>query len=110
MATRIRRHSPLSRLILPVLFAALTAYFAWHAQVGDYGLEARVTFKRNLAALRVEHEALLARRLALEARVARMRPAALDADLLEERARAKLNLARDGELIFLNLPRDSGSR
>jgi cell division protein FtsB len=39
-----------------------------------------------------------------------MRPATLDADLLEERARAKLNLAREGELIFLDLPRGSGSR
>ena len=110
MATRIRRQSPLSRLVLPAVLLALTAYFGWHAQVGDYGIEARAQFQANLAELGAEYDALLARRTALEAEVDRMRPAALDADLLDERARAKLNLARKGELIFLDLPRGGGSR
>ena len=110
MATRFRRQSPFSRLVLPAVLLALTGYFGWHAQVGDYGIEARARFQATLAELGAEYDALLARRAALEAEVDRMRPATLDADLLEERARAKLNLAREGELIFLDQPRGSGSR
>lgn len=99
MPTRTRRRSPLKRLALPALLLALTAWFAWQAGRGDYGTHSRREFRQTLAALTAEHARLLAERETLEARVARLRPEALDADLLDERARAKLNLARSEELV-----------
>ena len=110
MPTRTRRTSHPSRFILPVLMIALVAYFGWQAGRGDYGTEARRAMRDHLAELQAEHAALVAEREALEARVARLRPSALDADLLDERARAKLNLARPEEIVLFHLPRRSARR
>jgi cell division protein FtsB len=89
-----------------VLLLAIAGYFLWQVREGDYGTRSRAELLEELAALEAEHRALVAERKALEARVERLRPSALDADLLDERARAKLDLARRDEIVIFHRDAD----
>jgi len=94
----------------PVIGAAIFAYFAYHAVQGERGL---LTWLRLNQQVR-EAEATLARvsdeRAVLERRVALLSPASLDPDMLEERARAMLNMAHSDDLvIFLKPPEQPAS-
>jgi cell division protein FtsB len=102
MPTRYRRKSPIKWLIFPIVLMALSGYFVWQAGEGTYGTRSAAELADELAVLEAEYRALVARREALEARVARLRPSALDADLLDERARAKLDLARTDEIVLFH--------
>ncbi len=102
MPTRHRRRSPLRWFLVPACLVALAGYFLWQAREGDYGMRSRAGLLAELAELEAEYARLKARREALEARVARLRPFALDADLLDERARAKLDLARPDEVVLFH--------
>lgn len=102
MPTRYRRTSPLQKLVVPMTLIALTGYFVWHARAGDFGSQSMARLSVQRAGLEQELAALETQRAALEARVERLRPGALDADLLDERARAKLNLARADEIVIFH--------
>ena len=78
----------------------LTAYFVFAAVQGDYGhfrreqIEAdEAALKRELAELRVERQVLQNKTLRLSDRY-------LDLDLLDERARKVLGMARGDEIII----------
>ncbi|MEW5425013.1 septum formation initiator family protein [Amorphus sp. 3PC139-8] len=105
MATRHRRPTILSRLLPPVLMIALIGYFVWHGLHGDYGVFARVRLEQEIARLSIERDRIVARRKALEARVSLLDSDAIDADMLDERARANLNLAHPDEIVVFTSPR-----
>ncbi|MBK1658907.1 septum formation initiator protein [Paracraurococcus ruber] len=93
--------------LLPLTFAALCGYFAWHSQHGDFGLEAR---ERKLGDIRLANEALgraVAERDALERKVLGLRGDEIDRDQLDERARMLLNLVGKDELV---IPYEPGRR
>jgi cell division protein FtsB len=89
--------------ILPPLLGALAfSYFAYHAVEGDRGLRSWMKLRQEIATARESEAALAAERATLEHRVALLRPESLDRDMLEERARAVLNLAHpDERVIFI---------
>ncbi len=93
--------------LAPLGFAALCAYFAYHAVHGDFGLEAR---ERRLGEIE-QAKQILARvtadRESLERRVDGMRSQQLDRDQLDERARALLNMVGKDELV---IPYEPGRR
>jgi len=93
--------------LAPLGFAALCAYFAWHAVHGDFGLEAR---ERRLADI-AQAKQILARaeaeRDSLERRVDGLRGTELDRDQLDERARTLLNMVGRDEIV---LPYEPGRR
>lgn len=83
----------------PVIFLALVGYFGWNATQGDRGLE---TYGRRLTVLSVAQADLaktVAEREAWEQRVSGLRTNHLDADTLDERARAMLNLADKDDVV-----------
>jgi len=91
----------------PVLGISLVCYFAYHLFVGDRGLLAWMELtqelrdaKATLAALDIERETL-ARRVGL------LQPEHLDPDLLDERARATLNLVAPNEVVIPLAPGSS---
>lgn len=104
MATRIRRRSSFGFAMFAMLFLAITAYFAWQSTRGAFSTEART----ELAQERAEKQALLAelegKRQALERRVKRFRADRYEADLLDERARAELFVAKPDELVLFHDP------
>lgn len=108
MPTRHRQKSRFSFLLLPLLFAAIATYFSWQSTRGAFGEEAR----RGLIAERSMREALfselVARRTVLQAKVERLRTDALDADLLDERVRAQLNMAHANEIVIYHRPGTAG--
>ena len=91
----------------PLGFAALCAYFAWHALHGDYGLLAREKRLEEIAAARTVLARAEAERDAMERRIAGLRSERIDRDQLDERARTLLNLVRNDELV---IPYEPGKR
>jgi len=96
----------LRQIMAPLFFACLAGYFAYHAVQGERGvvvwLKLRQQIDRTEAALRASQveESRLAHRVSL------LRPGSLDRDLLDERARAVLNLAARNEQVIFIAPTD----
>ena len=102
----IRRQA--RQIVVPVLSIASLAYFAYHAVQGDRGLLAWMALNQQLKQSHALADALAAQRAELENRVARLSSSSLDPDLLDERVRAMLNLARPDEVVIM-LPPAAGS-
>ncbi|MBO0902737.1 FtsB family cell division protein [Jiella sonneratiae] len=101
MLTIQKRKSYLGRLVVPALTSAVLAYFATHAETGQYGSEAKAALQRQLAERKAEFAELTARRDALEHRVRAMKDGTLEKDMIDENARRALNVAREDEIVIL---------
>jgi cell division protein FtsB len=86
----------------PVLGISLMCYFAYHLVQGERGLLSwlRLTQEVKLAKTRLAD--LDSEREALDRRVSLLRPEHLDRDMLDERARATLNLVGPHEIVILD--------
>lgn len=102
MPTRYRRRSRFRFLVLPLVLAGIALYFGWQSTRGDFSQERREALGADRQAREAELAILIVRREQLEDRVSRLRSAALDADLLDERARAQLFLAGPNELVIFH--------
>jgi cell division protein FtsB len=102
MATRQRKQSKVRPLLVPAVCLLLLAYFGYHAVEGDYGHHALQKLKSREADLSDQLARLKDERRALDRRVALMRPESLDPDMIEERARRTLNVARAGDIVILH--------
>jgi len=91
----------LSSLLFPLLAIGVGGYFVYHLQTGDHGLTARADLEKRKAVLAGELAGLKEVRARLERDVALLRPESLDPDMLDERARAILNLAHPDDLVML---------
>ena len=87
--------------LLSIIAIALFCYFSFHIMMGERSYLRLVSIEHKIEKLGTEYAALSAQRQALEDRVVRMRPASLDVDLLEERARDILGYSRADEEIIL---------
>jgi cell division protein FtsB len=101
MVTRRRLRNIITALGLYVCAALLIGYFGINAYSGDYGLKAKQDFAAQIAAHTEELEALRAERRAWERRVALLRSNRLDPDMLDERAREKLNYVHPRDLTLM---------
>ena len=88
----------------PVLGLSLAGYFAYHLVEGDRGLIAWLHLTQELRTAKAGRDQVLTERAALENRVANMRPDHLDPDLLDERARATLDVAGPNEIVIMRQP------
>ena len=100
MWTRQKKKSYRGRLIVPVLSVAFLTYFGFHAVHGDYGLNSKMHLERRAMELEADLAALTAERVALETRVGLMQRSKLERDMLDERARALLNVSRPDEIVI----------
>ena len=91
----------LTSLIFPLLACGAAGYFAYHLQIGDHGLAARSELQGRKDVLEGELAGLKEVRQRLERDVSLLRPESLDPDMLDERARAILNLANQDDLVML---------
>jgi cell division protein FtsB len=87
-------------VVLPVLGVCAFGYFAYHAIQGDRGLIAYMRLTQQIDEARVTLAKVRDERRRVEAQVALLQPAALDRDMLDERARAMLNLVRPDEVVI----------
>lgn len=101
MATRQRKQSKVTPLLVPGICLLLLGYFGYHAVEGDYGHHALQKLKAQEIDLGDQLARLKDERRALDRRVALMRPESLDPDMIEERARRALNVARADDIVIL---------
>src|SRR5262245_2603100 len=87
-------------VIGPVLGFCVVGYFAYHSVEGDRGLVAYLRLNEQIVLAKAQLSEVMAERKALEQRVSLLRPNKLDPDMLDERARLLLNLARPDEIVI----------
>ena len=102
MATRQRKNSIMRQLALPMVFILLIGYFVFHALNGGYGAYALTDMRKKIDGLEADLLSLRLKREALDHRIALFRRETLDPDMMDERARAYLNMAHPDELIIFN--------
>src|SRR5215470_15499259 len=99
--------------IVPVLSISLLTYFSYHAIQGERGLFAWMQLNQQLKQTHALADAVAGQRDELENRVRRLSNASLDTDLLDERVRSMLNLARGDEVVIMlpqgGLPQTAGA-
>ena len=101
MVTRIRLRKVLAALGLYTVAAALIGYFGVHAYTGAHGLKAKQDLIEQQTALSEELAKVKGERMRWQQRVALLRSDTLDPDMLDERARAKLNYTHPRDLILV---------
>jgi len=85
--------------VLPAIFLSLIAYFLWNATQGDRGLQAYAVRQEQLKAMQAELAKAQAEQAGWDRRVSELRSQHLDPDMLDERARAMLNLADPADIV-----------
>jgi cell division protein FtsB len=98
MVTRRRLRTAINALALYTLAALVIGYFGVNAFTGNHGLRARQDLDQQITELNTELKALRTERANWERRVSLLRPESIDADMLDERARALLNYVDPREL------------
>jgi cell division protein FtsB len=101
MVTRRRLRSALTTLGLYIGSALLIGYFWVNAHSGNLGLRAKQDLAQQESELSGELAGLKAERQAWEHRVLLLRPAAVDPDTLDERARAQLDFVHTRDVILM---------
>jgi cell division protein FtsB len=97
----------LTALIFPLIACGVGGYFGYHLQNGDHGLAARAELQSRKEVLEGELAGLREVKQRLERDVALLRPDNLDPDMLDERARAILNLVHPDDLVMMKRPRSA---
>jgi cell division protein FtsB len=111
MVTRKRLRSILTALSLYVTAALLIGYFGVNAFSGNHGLKAKQDIDQQIASLSTELGRLQIERAQWQRRVALLKSNGLDADMLDERARALLDYAHPNDLtLMFDTPRLAGWR
>ena len=87
--------------VAPTIFLLLVAYFGWNATQGDRGLQSYAVRQQQLKAVQADLAKVEAERDVLERRVAGLRMQRLDADTVDERARAMLNVAEPADVVMM---------
>jgi cell division protein FtsB len=98
----IRRRA--RQIVLPVLGTCVVVYFVYHTIQGDRGLRAYVNLRKEVEEATSTVSTLNAERVILERHVRLLHPSSLDLDMLEERARAILNVTHKDDVVILFQP------
>jgi cell division protein FtsB len=87
-------------VIGPVIAVSLLLYFVYHLIQGERGFLAWGRLKQKISVAEEKLHKVKTEQATLEKHVYLMRPDSLDADMLEEQAKKKLNFARKDEIIM----------
>jgi cell division protein FtsB len=85
----------------PVLGISLMCYFGYHLVQGERGLLAWLRLTQEIKVAQAKLGVLDGERTQLDRRANSLRPQHLDRDMLDEQARATLNLAGPNEIVIL---------
>lgn len=101
MLTKQKRRTNRWRLLVPLLAMSFIGYFGYHAIHGGYGLQSSTKFEARLATLTSDLEALKSDRERWERRVSLLQGGSVERDMLDERSRRYLNVAKADEMIIM---------
>jgi len=82
----------------------LIGYLLWHAIHGQRSYSEAARIAARIATLTAERDEVRAQRVALDRRVALLRPESIDPDMLEELARTKLGFVHPNDIIVYIKP------
>jgi cell division protein FtsB len=99
MVSRARLKAVMTGLALYAMAAAIIGYFFVNAYTGKYGLNARLELDQEIATLTAELSRLKTERVTADKRVALLRSASVDPDMLDERARYQLDYVHPRDLV-----------
>ena len=88
-------------VLLPLLFAVVFGYFAYHMMEGGRGIFAFRHLRQEVTKAEDTLAEVAATRKTWERRVALLRSQSLDPDMLDERARALLNIGKPEEVVIV---------
>ncbi|WP_099867741.1 FtsB family cell division protein [Pararhizobium haloflavum] len=100
MWTRQKKKSPIGRLVVPAIAIAFFTYFGFHAVHGAFGLNSKMHLEHRSMQLEAKLADLVEQRKQMERRVALLDSATLERDMLDQQARALLNVSRDNEITI----------
>jgi cell division protein FtsB len=101
MTVTIELQKRLRQAVAPAIGACVFGYFVYHAIQGDRGIMAWLQISQQLADSKTTLAGLIAEREELQHRVTLLSSESLDPDLLDERARIMLNVAkRDDRFVI----------
>lgn len=100
MPTRHKKNHKRGRLVVPVLSTAVIGYFAFHIVHGTFGLEAKARLETERSELAGELAMLIEKRQHLEKRLQLLQDGSLERDMVDERARALLDVSRPDEIVI----------
>jgi cell division protein FtsB len=86
----------------PVFAISVFGYFAYHSVQGDRGIIAWLQLEQQVEIAQATLEKVSRDRSALEHRARLLRPDNLDPDMLDERTRQVLSVARPDEIVILD--------
>ncbi len=96
----------LKAAVAPVVFLSLVGYFAWNATNGEHGLLAFAQRKVLLSQVQAALAAAESERDSWVRRVTGLRSDNIEADTLDEQARAMLNLSDPNDIIVMYSAQD----
>lgn len=99
MVVRTRLRAIVAPLLFYVFAGVASAYFVYAAVNGERGLKAKEEFRGQVATMTAQLDALRADRARWEHRIDMMRSEAIDQDLLDEQARARLDYVDPRDLV-----------
>ena len=102
MPTRLKKPSVLKQLAVTVALGGFLTYLGANALGGQFGLTGQAQMRDEVVALEARHATLQAEIDALTHRLSLLDPAALDPDLLSERAHALLSMLHPDEFVLLD--------
>ena len=87
--------------LITVIGICLCVYFSYHTLQGNRSALRLMTLNNTIATLSLQNDNLEQDRIALEQKVAMMRPGTVSKDLLEERARVVLGYKYEDEIAIM---------
>ncbi|HKJ74530.1 MAG TPA: septum formation initiator family protein [Alphaproteobacteria bacterium] len=88
--------------IVPVCCVSLVGYFVYHLIQGDRGLIALSRLSKDIKQLESEVTVAKTERTQIEGKTKLLRSNGIDADMLDERARAELGFSRPDEIVVFD--------
>jgi cell division protein FtsB len=101
MSTRLKRPSFWRQLLLLAVLGALQVYLGYNVVSGQFGIESQRRMTAEIGELKAKSAALKAEIDAYRHRTQLFTPQRLDPDIVSERARALLSMARPDEMIVM---------
>lgn len=102
MWTRHHKKRRLGRFVMPAITVAFITYFGYHSVHGSFGLKATEAMEVKRVQRLQELSALTAEREYLEKEVRLLSDGSLEKDMLDEQARAALNISKANEIVIFN--------
>jgi cell division protein FtsB len=87
-------------VVPPTIFLGIAVYFGWNATQGDHGMQAYQQQLGLLAQAQQVQQDALTEQAAWRRRVNGLKEQSLDTDILDERARAMMNMADRNDIVI----------